>query len=553
MSARPLRSAIVVGCALLAPVVSAAQDARGTVRDSASAQPLASAIVVVLDSADATLARTVTNEQGAYRVALPTTARRLRVLRIGFRPQDVRLGARVGDAALDVTLVPVPPMLSAMRVEGAAKCPRRADGPRALALWDQARTGLLATVVAREAVPAQLKLLLYERTLDGTSDRIVRQRVRIDSSVASGSFAAVGLAEDFVARGFVRQSNDDDVYLGPDADVMLDPAFAASYCFSIRPAVSSRPNEAGLGFESATRRDGRIDIDGTLWVDTVARAVRSIEFRYVGLDAATESAVHPGGRVSFHTMPNGVVMVDRWNLHVPAVAEDTRHTRGRNAAPLTSTIGRDIGGEVARAIWDEDGREWRGQLGTLRATIVDARGRVMRHATVRLADTDYLASPDFRGNIEIEDLLPGPYAALVIDTALARLGASVGMSGRIVAERDSVTETKLVAKTVESFIGASCRDQRERNTIDGMIVTPAGAPAQDARWELGTNFGTAAEMVAISGGVDERGRFAICPMITSQQQRDLQLRVWRESAPERVEVHALVSKRSRLTITLPRQ
>ncbi|MEO5817301.1 MAG: carboxypeptidase-like regulatory domain-containing protein, partial [Gemmatimonadaceae bacterium] len=105
-----------------------AQELRGVVVDSTSRRPLAGAVLVVLDSAGATLARNISNERGAYRVGLQPGAQRLRVLRIGYRVRDVRLPSRTGDiTALDVSMVAIPPLLEPMRVTAAANCPRRSD------------------------------------------------------------------------------------------------------------------------------------------------------------------------------------------------------------------------------------------------------------------------------------------------------------------------------------------------------------------------------------------------------------------------------------------
>ena len=58
-------------------------------------------------------------------------------------------------------------LLAAWRGQAAASCPRTPDATAALALLEQARAGLLAIVIAREANPATLKHLVFERTMDG--------------------------------------------------------------------------------------------------------------------------------------------------------------------------------------------------------------------------------------------------------------------------------------------------------------------------------------------------------------------------------------------------
>jgi hypothetical protein len=172
-------------------------------------------------------------------------------------------------------------------------------------------------------------------------------------------------------------------------------------------------------------------------------------------------------------------------------------------------------------------------------------------AIVRLRDTDYLASPDDRGAVELTDLLPGRYVVTVIDSAMARLGMAVGTPARIVIDRDSVVTQRLVTKTITDYVGPSCMGNHERGAIEGQVVTPAGAPALDARWELGEDMGTTSEAIAVTGRVHDDGRFALCPALPAERARVLQLRVWRESAPQRVEVYSLLGRRSTIRVVLP--
>src|SRR5262245_28842736 len=76
--------AIAAACGA-ASVVAGAQTLRGTVRDSASTQPIAGAVVILLDSAGSTLSRRLTNERGEFSAPLPAAVRRMQVMRIGFR------------------------------------------------------------------------------------------------------------------------------------------------------------------------------------------------------------------------------------------------------------------------------------------------------------------------------------------------------------------------------------------------------------------------------------------------------------------------------------
>src|SRR5689334_11258010 len=153
-----------------------AQDLRGTVRDSASNQPIPAAVLMLLDASGATLGRNITNERGEFRIALSAGIARIRVVRIGFRPREVPVPATTGGVTtLDIIMRSLPTLLEPVQVSAGATCPRRSDDARTYALLEQVRAGLLSIVVARDANPGALVLLAFERLMDGSSDRISSQ------------------------------------------------------------------------------------------------------------------------------------------------------------------------------------------------------------------------------------------------------------------------------------------------------------------------------------------------------------------------------------------
>src|ERR1041384_6005113 len=108
--------------------------------------------------------------------------------------------------------------------------------------------------------------------MQGTSDRITHQHVSgsaVDRRAVS--FVAARTPAEFVSQGFLVDSAGASHYLGPDADIMLDEAFAQGYCFRIAEVDRARRRQVGLSFSPARRQTNRSDIDGTVWIDTVAR------------------------------------------------------------------------------------------------------------------------------------------------------------------------------------------------------------------------------------------------------------------------------------------
>src|SRR5687768_8972555 len=186
-----LRFPLAVAAAVMLAAVEGmgAQQVRGTVRDSTTGLPIAGAVITTMDSLDRVGRRSVTNERGSYFVTA-TGARRLRIVRLGFRPVDVDLAQRDLASTIDVIMARIPYQLQQVRVVAGAKCPRRSDRTAALALLEQARAGLLATVVARSDKPARMTRLSIERWLDTENDRIMRQRVKIDSAPSTRAYGA---------------------------------------------------------------------------------------------------------------------------------------------------------------------------------------------------------------------------------------------------------------------------------------------------------------------------------------------------------------------------
>ena len=504
-------------------VDAAAQELHGTVRDSASRQPIAGAVLMLLDTSGGVLGRSISNERGEYRLVLSNRTQRVRAVRIGFRPQEVPIPTSPGLAELDIAMRALPTLLEPVRVSANAHCPRRSDEATTFALLEQARAGLLTIVVAREANPATLIRLTFERTMEGASDRIASQTVRIDSADrVTTSFNAAHTATDFIQRGFMADSAKRQIFFAPDADVLLDEGFADGYCFRIVDADPTRPNQIGLGFSAADRRRNRVDIEGTLWVDTVARVLRDIEHRYVGLDRRIE-ALLPGGHIHFREMANGVVMIDRWSLRLVGGQLDTINTpaftQGRRltlpiAQVRASFHASENGGEVARATW-ADGSSWHASLGTLRVHATTSDGQPAIGTEVHLVETQYGAVADSNGNIEIQDLVPGPYSLTIRDPRLAPLGFEIATSLHFVADRDSTLQRALVVPTTEDFVISRCVANRRYTPGDsvlliGRALLADGTSVKGLTISLDAQTGNERKALPESFTTDSDGLFQFC-------------------------------------------
>jgi hypothetical protein len=454
--------------------VAQSQELRGVVRDSGTRQPIPGTVLLLLDSAGRVVSRSITNDRGMYRVAIPDAARRIQALHIGSRPRDVRIPKLdAGGATLDLAMATIPTLLEPVNVTDHPNCPRRNDHAAALALWEQARAALLATVVAREANPAEMVRLRYDRQMKDDGDEIAVQTILMDSATAPRPFVAWRAASEFVERGFVSDTGRTALFAAPDADVLLDDAFVNGYCFRIAEPDRTRPHEVGLAFAAANSRRGRIDIEGAVWIDSLTRSLTRIAYRYIGLNAA-EARFNPRGRIEFRPMPNGTVLIDRWFIRLGVL--DTSGIVNGVVPRGARSEAHELGGEVAVARW-LDSVVWHNALGTVRGRL---SAGVASGTVVRLLGTPYQAAIDSSGLFEIRDLLPGPYTIGVVDARLAPLGILLRTGFTFTAARDSTLSVFVEVPSAEHYMSAMCDGDAAAPTSTVLVARvnlPSGAPA----------------------------------------------------------------------------
>ena len=121
--------AVAVLLTVLAPASAAgAQVLAGTVRDSVARIPVPGVVVILLDSTGGTVARTLTNERGDFRVALGDAVRTLRFVRIGFTPREVPVPPRTdGTTRLDLAMFALPSLIGTVHISANSRCRVRKD------------------------------------------------------------------------------------------------------------------------------------------------------------------------------------------------------------------------------------------------------------------------------------------------------------------------------------------------------------------------------------------------------------------------------------------
>lgn len=518
------RFPVVVALLVSIARAAAAQDAHGTVRDSASGIPIAGVVVVISSATGTTLGRTITSDRGVYRIAVPAYAAHLDFLRIGFRPINLPVPAATALATeFDVKMTSLASLLSDVRVGANPRCDARPDREDAHSLWQQARAALMSSVVARERAPVALTHLAYERAMDVIGVNVLHQVVRLESASATpSSFFAVRSATDFVRAGFRANVNGRQTYYSPDADVMLDDAFANGYCFQIARPVATRATQIGLEFEPANRQRGRVDIVGALWVDTTTRSLVELEFRYVGVDERS-AALGTGGRVSFRTLANGVIVIDRWSLRLVGSPEAEASPNGAGVQRLFTV--REVGGELAHATWQGNGG-WASSLGRARIRVTDAQGEPAAGIVVGLTATDYRAITDADGYADIEDLAPGPYTVFIVDQKLATLGITLPTTARFDSRRGTLSLLNTLRPTAEEFVSKICEERgfsTRSNMLLARVTTEDGRPVSDVSWNVIRRPVKGPSITTGGTSTDDNGTFLVCDRLAYGESDRIQL------------------------------
>ncbi|MEP6491137.1 MAG: carboxypeptidase regulatory-like domain-containing protein [bacterium] len=527
---RTLLRTVVALCAVVAGRDAFGQQVRGIVRDSASATPLPGAVVSILDSAGMTSARVIADGSGRFAVARPARAASLHVVRIGYSPRDVAIPT-TESVTLEFAMRRLPAMLDAVRVSDREVCPGSSNRGAAFDLWEQARAGLLAAVVARETNPATATTVVYERETLPNDDLIRSQTMRTSSGHTTRPFVASAPAATFAKRGYMREDTGGRLFFAPDADVLLDETFAATHCFHLQAADTAHRNEIGIAFAPVAGRDTFVDVAGVVWMDRTTPALRSFDFRFTRIEPAAERA-GVGGHLEFLNMPNGVSFVERWYIRLPALEPIPMNARDRPSGQILRRQDNidvrvakfhETGGQILAATW-QDKTSWRDSSAGIAGTVTrQSTNDAVPFALVILEGTADTVTADARGQFAIAPLVPGRYSVVAVDTTMQAFVAPRSSSRRIDVPRGTVVPYQSQLEPMTSLIERACRGQKARThtygataAIIGRLVLPTGAAARDAEihasWVSDVTLGAG---VGINHGgqditADDRGRFMVC-------------------------------------------
>lgn len=315
----------------------AGQTVQGRVVELDDEEPIAGALVALVDSAGAEVARGATSPSGGFVLAAAGAGRYHLVIRqIGQQPWRSAPFALASGAAYPVTFrVDVRPYeLPTLTVEARrSRCGARPGeaGPLG-ALLDAADVALqLARTTSSErrlafSTATYLKVLDPDlRVLDSSSTGVTRLARWPIESADPDSLRAWGFVRQPppVERSTTAGMELGPVYYGPDARVLFSEWFLAGNCFRVE-------EEEGLMEVrfAQERRDDQATIEGRLMIDRGSMELRRLEFEYVGLPRWVPKG-RAGGFVELRRLRTGAWVPRSWRLRAPQAVRSAGSSRLR--------------------------------------------------------------------------------------------------------------------------------------------------------------------------------------------------------------------------------
>lgn len=516
--------------AMMLPGVAFAQNVRGTITEQASQRPIAGAVVFLIDSNSAVVARDLTSETGSYRLSAPRAGTyRVRTLRIGFRPVvSAALQLSEGpDATLPLAIESVPVSLGAVRVERRANCPARQDVARAYNAWNEVVTALNAALLSSRLRGTSATILGYDRWTAPGSNVVLRQGMNVKSGMSGQPWRSIP-ADSLHRTGFVV-TDDAGVttYFAPDLDVLLSDVFLQDHCLQLRDA-----KDGAIAIEFTPARDrGRIpEIRGFVWLDSASLELRRLQFRYVNVPAAI-SEVDAGGELEFLKLRSGHWVISRWEVRMPSAMKQDRsesYAGLRSSPSIRVTEVKATGGDLLSVVQGDD-TLWALPPRAFQGTVLDsASGRPVAGARVFISGTAYSTTADARGRFHIPDMLPGAYTLLVhtaeLDSLAARHVAPVLLVEQM---RDVEVRVAGPASVIRRWCPAIPRNEHSASNVPlgmllGVVIAHDSTPVHGAGVVLAWNeftIGPAGVTVRprrITVTTDSEGVYRACGVPTAQ-------------------------------------
>jgi hypothetical protein len=330
-----------------------------------SGQPVAGVVMQLLDSLQRVGARSLSNERGEFwlSAARPGTYR-IRSMRIGFRPllTPPRALTTTSNVFERLVLAGIAFSLDTVRVVAKSACRSLADSSAtSYAVWEQARTALLAAQLTAAERNLTATTMRYERSFDADGRRMRSEHVEFHSDSVREPWRAV--SPDSLHRGgyVVKDSGNFTTYYAPGLDMLVSDQFIEDHCLRL----VSEPGRLGIAFEPNPERERVIEIRGIIWLDRASAALSRMEYQYANLPPSFKADA--GGALDFARFLDGAWAISQWSIRMPVFDRGGRwwtfsgsdlrvvEVRTKGGALVLATHGRDT-------VWSQPPRVMSGMV-----------------------------------------------------------------------------------------------------------------------------------------------------------------------------------------------
>jgi len=401
-------------------------------------------------------------------------------------------------------------------------------GARVVELWDEVSKVFQVAVVAESRELYHFEAERWTRTLDLERLQVQGEQRESRSGLQRGSPFVSLPAENLAENGYIRQdSTGRNVYLAPDARVLLSDAFQATHCFGVTLTPPEDGERDWVGIQFTPRDLDARDIEGTLWIESDGYGPRRLDYRYRNLPWDFRSD-QVGGRLSFDRLPDGPWIVRAWRIRMPKVSQaHYRLTRQLSAQQRWFMDGiTEVGGEVVRALGPGGVMVRFGNPGRITGVVEERGGEGVGQGRVELTGTHFRARTDQVGNFELQEVPAGRYRLRWSSAILDSLGLPP-REGVVGVEPGETTRRTLPVPSLADAVVEACQAAPEGAVGEGSAIlrgiarTSGGAAPDSAEvrvtWMGEVDLEGLADGLGIQEGragvlapVGEDGRWVAC-------------------------------------------
>ena len=247
---------------------------------------------------------------GSFTLAgTPGGVRQVQVARIGYRAwrSEPFTAAARDTVQLRLLVEDLPvrlPEITARSERSCASLESAAD--RVVVLWEEARKAISLADLSYQRDPMQYRVDRRNSRSDD-EEHLLSDSIRTVNLQARWPVEALP-AGALLHEGFVQRDKIGGlVYYGPDLSVLYAPEFLATHCLAA-VAGDSGSNLVGVSYRPS-EEGGPSDVEGAVWLDATTLQLRSLEFRYTGLDHWVPKG-SAGGELRFLRLDDGRWVID---------------------------------------------------------------------------------------------------------------------------------------------------------------------------------------------------------------------------------------------------